>query len=377
LPDPRIALLLLVGTVLAACSPGRTVEAVGLLADVARAEPPAEIARRHVIYGADAVRRAHLYERPGARATLVLVPGAAEDGLEDPRLIGFAEALSRRGFRVLVPELAGEDALQVSAADADSVADAVRALPPEALPIGMAALSYAAGPTIIAAMEPDVRERVSFILSIGGYHDILESITYLTTGAFRDGPGAVWRAGPVDPRAKWIFLEANAVRVGNSADAARLRAIARTRLARQDTAGTEARLGPDGQRVLALFLNRDPDRVPALVAALPAAMRADIEALDLARRDLDALGARLILAHGRDDALVPYTESVALARRLGPGQARLHLLRNLQHVDLDAPGLGDALSLLRVAYSVLAERDAAAPEVGPISPESQEDEEET
>jgi pimeloyl-ACP methyl ester carboxylesterase len=361
LPDPRIALPLLVGIVLAACSPGRTVEAVGLLTDIAGAAPSAEIVRRDVAYGADPVRRAHLYERPGARATLVLVPGAAEDALEDPRLLGFADALSQRGFRVLVPELAGEDALQVSAADAEAVADALRALPPAAQPIGMAALSYAAGPTTIAAMEPDVREKVSFILSIGGYHDILESIAYLTTGAFREGPGTAWRAGPVDPRAKWIFLEANAVRVGNAADAARLRAIARARLAGQSSAGTEARLGPEGRRVLALFLNRDPDRVPALVAALPPAMRADIEALDLARRDLDALEARLILVHGRDDALVPYTESVALARRLGPGRARLHLLRNLQHVDLDAPGPGDALSLLRVAYSVLAERDAAAP----------------
>jgi pimeloyl-ACP methyl ester carboxylesterase len=356
----RLAAAICLAAAVAACSPGRSIEAIGLLGDVAAGDPPVDVARREVAYGAAPVRRAHLYERPGARATLVLVPGAAAEALEDPRLIGFADALAQRGFRVLVPELAGDDALQVSAADADAVADAVRALPPEAGPVGMAALSYAAGPTIQAALREDVRDRVAFILTIGGYHDILESIAYITTGFFREGPGAPWRAGPVDPRAKWIFLQANAGRVESAADAERLRTIARARLEQRGTTLIERDLGPEGARVLALFVNRDPDRVPALVAALPTGLRAEIEALDLARRDLEGLSARLILVHGRDDALVPHTESVALADRLGPERARLHLLRDLQHVDLAAPGFADALSLLRVAYQVLAERDAAA-----------------
>ena len=36
-------------------------------------------------------------------------------------------------------------------------------------------------------------------------------------------------------------------------------------------------------------------------------------ALDLSRADLSRLGARLILLHGRDDAIIPFTQSLALA----------------------------------------------------------------
>jgi fermentation-respiration switch protein FrsA (DUF1100 family) len=119
--------------------------------------------------------------------------------------------------------------------------------------------------------------------------------------------------------------------------------------------------------VHALFVNRDPDRVPVLVDDLPSGLRNEIAALDLSRRDLTRLGASLILIHGRSDPLVPYTESLALARSAGPAGSRLYLLDDLDHVDLGAPGLGDLATLLRATYRILAERDAAPRPAGPVS----------
>jgi len=56
-----------------------------------------------------------LYSTPRpARAALLLVPGAAETGKDDPRLVRFARALAAHGFLVLVPDLPGPKALQVS-----------------------------------------------------------------------------------------------------------------------------------------------------------------------------------------------------------------------------------------------------------------------
>lgn len=362
--------VLLVLALVAGCSPGRTVESAGLLADIAILDTARPIARDEVAYpGTGGPRRAHLYRPPRPRAALVLVPGAAERGLQDPRLINFADALRRQGFLVLVPELAGPDPLMVSAADADAVADAVRYL--EATTsfdaVGLAALSYAVGPTILAALEDDVRPAVDFVLAIGGYHDIVAGITYITTGAFRDAPDAPWRTVPIDGRAKWLFLRANAARVEDPVDARLLRTIAGRRLAdpQADTASLAARLGPGGRAVHRLLVNRDPDRVPALVAGLPPRLRSEILALDLARRDLARLGADLILIHGKGDPMVPYTQSIELARAAPPGSASLYLLGGLDHVDLGALGPRDVASLLRAAYRLLSERDGTPPPSDP------------
>ena len=58
-------------------------------------------------------------------------------------------------------------------------------------------------------------------------------------------------------------------------------------------------------------INVDPARVPALVAALPDAMRTDMALLNPKAYDLSRLEAKLIL-NGRDDQIIPYSESVAL-----------------------------------------------------------------
>jgi hypothetical protein len=57
-------------------------------------------------------------------AGIVLVPGAAERGKDDPRLVAFATTLARTRFLVLVPDLPNLRALRVQAEDALGVADA-------------------------------------------------------------------------------------------------------------------------------------------------------------------------------------------------------------------------------------------------------------
>jgi len=138
-----------------------------------------------------------------------------------------------------------------------------------------------------------------------------------------------------------------------------------------DLAGLAARLSAGAQTVYELAVNHDPARFPELFAALPEAMRADLARLDLARHDLKALKARLILVHGRDDNLIPYPESLALAAAGPEGRADVFLLGHiLGHVDL-APShlwswdfwrrdLPDLWRLWRVIDLLLAQREEPA-----------------
>ena len=90
--------------------------------------------------------------------------------------------------------------------------------------------------------------------------------------------------------------------------------------------------------MIALVRNADPERVPELVAALPGSVRGDIEYLDLSRRELRDLRAKLLLIHGRDDPLVPATESLALAAAVPPGRTDVFVVGNLSHVEITRAG---------------------------------------
>jgi hypothetical protein len=109
---------------------------------------------------------------------------------------------------------------------------------------------------------------------------------------------------------------------------------------------------------MALLDNSDPARVPALIADLPAPLRADLRALDLERQDFSQVPFGLILVHGRDDPIIPSTESQALAAAAPPDQASLYLVDRLSHVELGPAGLLDGLELWQASYRLLAERDA-------------------
>ena len=378
----RIFIATVLLSVLAACSPGRVIEAKRLLEDIAAGggastlkNETAAPSRTAVRFGT-AERRwdGDLY-RPagGARAALVLVPGVTPQGKDDRRLVALARSLARVGFAVLVPEIPNLRALQVRPSDAQPIAAALRALTaPGALEpkaetyesAGLAAISYAVGPALLAALEPDAAPGLGFLLLVGGYRDMTALVTFFTTGFYRTDPTAPWQAGKPAPYAKWAFAKANAGLLTEQRDQVLLTAMADRRRAEPaaDLADLAGRLGPEGRAVHALLENRDPERVPALIAALPPAITDDLAGLDLAARDLSTLEAEVILIHGRDDPVIPFTESQSLAAAIGPAQADLHLVDNLAHVELGPAGLGDALSLLQAAYDLLALRDRLVPQ---------------
>jgi pimeloyl-ACP methyl ester carboxylesterase len=309
--------------------------------------------------------RGDLY-RPaeGRGVPLVLVPGAAPEGKDDPRLVATARSLARVRFTVLVPDIETLRRLHVSATDAGEIAAAVRhmAARPGAggdATVGIVAISYAAGPAMIAALTPPARDSVRFVLTIGGYYDLEAVITFFTTGRYREAPTAPWQYRRPNAYGKWVFLRSNAWRVTEPRDRVLLDAMATRKLRNlnADIGDLTPRLGPEGRSVHTLLANRDPEQVPALIAALPAPVRAEIAALDLKRRDLRALEAEVILVHGRDDPIIPETESVALAAALPKGRAHVYLADNLAHADLAPAGPGDNLVLWRAAMRLLELRD--------------------
>ncbi|MBE0532953.1 MAG: alpha/beta hydrolase [Rhodospirillales bacterium] len=366
----RIAILA-AAVLVAGCSSARLGEAAKLLADIEagsgpsalkEATPPPE--RRPVRFEtAGHLYSGDLYTPGGGQAVLaamVLVPGVAPAGKDDPRLVTFAETLARARFRVLVPDVENLRALRVRPEDARAIADAsawLRRESPAGQALGVTAISYAVGPAVASLFE-DSGGRVDFVIAVGGYYDLTAVVTFFTTGRFREGVGQPWRYRQPNAYGKWVFVESNLDRIASSEDRARLRLIKEMRLRdpAADVATWAAELGAEGQAVYALLDNDDPERVPAIVEALPEALLADFRALDLSRRDLSGLSGRFFLLHGRNDPIIPETESLKLAAALPARAAELYVVDSLDHVEPKPIGPLDRLILLRAAYAVLGMR---------------------
>lgn len=366
-----IALAILVAfALLAGFSPLRWYEAGLVLADLAAGTKPSRLKARspaptrsvipYTVEGRS--YRGDLYlpgKRP--RAGLVLLPGAAEKGKDDPRLVAFALTLARARFAVLVPDLEGFRSLQVGSRDIGETADAFAWLSarPDLAPggkCGIAAISYAAGPAVLAALEPRIRDRVRYIVTIGGYHSIANVLTFFTTGWYRDG--GTWRHMEPNNYGKWVFVLSNIDRLSDPADRKLFRTAAERKMDDIDAPIEDlaARLGPEGRSLYELIANKDPRRVPHLLERLPEAIRNEMALLDPSRRDLARLAARLVIVHGRDDDIIPAAESLALARAVPPGRRKLYITEGLMHAELK-PGLADAFRLWRAVSAILRERD--------------------
>lgn len=240
---------------MAACSPGTAIvdpycipsaEAIRFIEDLAAGSGPTRLKaltptpRRESSsftvngrnYQADLYRGATAAPRAG----VLMVPGVAQRGKDDPRLVAFANTLARVGFAVLVPDFENVRNLKVQPGDVDEVADAFEYLVsrPDLAPQGRAGISahsYAVGPALLAALKPELRDRVRFVQGVGGYYDIHSVITFFTTGYYRSEGEKTWRYLKPDPYGKWIFVLSNAERLAEPSDQTTLTEMARRRLA--------------------------------------------------------------------------------------------------------------------------------------------------
>ncbi len=310
------------------------------------------------------VRLADLY-RPGdnIRARLVLVPGLVPLGKDDPRLTALAYSFARMGFAVFAPDMPGYSEFRASPQNVQDIAEAVLELSELDLgldqsepQIGIAGISYAVGPGILAASEPEIADRVSFVLSIGGYYDVEEAVTYLITGKYRGGPASPWQDGGPNPLGKWTFVRSNANLIEDARDRAALTAMGERKRLDIDASIEDLAqdLGPEGRSVYNLIVNTDPNRVAALLARLPEGIRRNFDGLNIANKDLSKLKAQLILIHGQDDPMIPSTESMKLAEHVGPDRAELYVVSHLAHVEFRGePTFVDQIRLLFAIRRVL------------------------
>jgi pimeloyl-ACP methyl ester carboxylesterase len=276
----------------------------------------------------------------GSGTPLLLIPGAVEEGKDDPRVAPFARLLARAGFIVIVPDLPSLRAVRAHPDNVHELADAVIAtaahadLAPEK-EVGMFGISYAGGIALRVALEPRLAERVRFVATVGTYADLERVLRFLAGGKVIHR-GHVIQIEP-DPYGQLMFIKTYEEFLSAPQDRARLDEMMARRWRDPHAALDDLAVGltPQGRVIYDLFENAEGEQVPHLFASLHEGMKRRIAELSPARRDFGVLKARLYLVHDRHDATIPFTESHAIADLArGHVPVRLEVLESLHHVEL-------------------------------------------
>jgi len=138
--------------------------------------------------------RARLYipkDRPHAPG-MVLVHGVHHLGIEEPRLVAFARALSASGIRVLTPELLSLADYQVDRASIDLIGYSARALSaPLGQKVGLLGLSFSGGLSLLAAADPRFAPYIRFVVSVGAHDDLQRVSQFLITNTIERPDGSI------------------------------------------------------------------------------------------------------------------------------------------------------------------------------------------
>jgi pimeloyl-ACP methyl ester carboxylesterase len=280
-------------------------------------------------------------ERPSS-CGLVLVHGLSRLGQAHPFFERMGRALARAGFTVLAPDFPSLRAFHLAQSDVARVVDAVKALEKIAPgPMGILGFSFGAGPALLAAADPAIRDRIALVGSFGGYWDLTGVIVFITTGWYEED--GEWRHARQEEYNRWKLLAALTPYVAKPIEQRELQRLVELKLAdpQANIARDRARLGREAKMLLALVENRERERVQALLESLSTKIRAELHRLSPGSR-IGEVRARLLIAHGADDNSIPYSESLRLARA-APALGRLVILSGLTHVFPSEGGWGQRL----------------------------------
>jgi pimeloyl-ACP methyl ester carboxylesterase len=271
-----------------------------------------------------------LYSSGGRQPGIVLVPGAAPGGKDDPRAVRLARAIARAGRTVFVLQLDLMDR-KFSEADIERIIDAVTWLGDRTgEQVTVLGISYGGSFGLIAGADPRLEGRIEQIAVFGAYFDLLGLVQAASTGVSVVGDRRIeWEP---DPRAEEILQEAALHLVPQGQRPALRRAL-------QGEERPQA-LSPETRVVYELVTNDDPAATYEIAEDLSPHARAFLDRFS-PMTVADSIDAPVIALHSADDPVTPYGEAERLRR--GLPHARVLRVQLFEHVDLGTSSIFEAI----------------------------------
>ena len=317
---------------------------------------------------AEATGSADVYRIPGGRkrAGVLVFLGIIAAPRDDHRVVNLGTALARAGFVAMFawsPSMMGK---RIEPDEPDNLVRAFQHLMSldyvDPGRVGMGGFCVGASMLTIAASDPRINERVSFVSSFGAYYDMGDTIKQICSNrSFYGRAVDPWDPNHLTEEVMTIHL------IGGLEDAAERDALTRMFIGEDGSHAQEPEgLSGEGRMVYRLLSS----------TAGPDAGRLSLEEADRLVRDLSTsfqdglrrispsagvanLKARVLIAHDREDNLVPSEESRRLANALRErGGFRHTEFSFFSHV---TPGkrvgavtfVKEAFKLFRYTYSII------------------------
>jgi dienelactone hydrolase len=246
----------------------------------------------------------------GQHPAVILLLGAGDLPRSD-LAVHFAQALARLGIIVSVPEPSGMLGEQLTFDEVDAIRVSVNSLlqrqDVDPARIGLVGLSASGGLSIVAAAQPDLRDRVRFVNSFGSYADAATLLVDVSSHSISiDGTVQDWQ-----PEQRTLDVVSNALLAAGVSDADRQEFLSH----------------PTRDRAAQIVQGFAPDVHQRLDSISPSHYLAG-----------NQLHAHIYLMHDVDDPFIPYTQSRALVAEAPPGViTRYTQFSIFEHVIPDKP----------------------------------------
>ncbi len=295
---------------------------------------------------------ADLYRPAGrVRRVVVLAHGVHHLGRREPRLGRYARELARAGSLVLVPDLPDLMAYELSPRTIDHLEAAVQHL--SAFPaaerrhkkVQLHGISFAGGLSLCAASRPSLQGKVGGVFAFGGHGDLDTVMRFLASGAepAQDAPAP-------HPYGQAVVMRILASRLVPADQVEPFRAALLLFLQERHEAFRAAvgNLPMEARKLAALCAEWKPEAVSDLLRPLAATIHGD-PALSPLHQPSPA--CPVFLLHGQGDAVIPASETRALAAWSLRTAPTLWLISDrISHVELQKPprGLGRIASTFQL-----------------------------
>jgi acetyl esterase/lipase len=296
--------------------------------------------------------RARLYvpvEQPNAPA-LVVLHGVHHLGIDEPRLVGFAEAMASCGLRVLTPELPGIKDYHIDKGSVRVIGESTKWFAEKTGgSVGVMGLSFSGGLALVAASDPLYRPDFKFVFAVGSQDAMDHVAQYYLTGRETRPDGSV-ELLPAHEYGPLVLEYEHLEDFVPAEDVEAIRPVLREHL--YEDKGAEL-------LAAAKLTVRQKAETAALMDSGAVATRAKLAAVDLKYVEemqglsphgmLGKMTTPVFLLHGQADNIIPAAETLWMASELPASSLQAVLVSPvLSHLDMDGakPGAWDEWRLM-------------------------------
>ena len=336
----------------------KRVRSARMLADMSSGQPPAtdRVVTRDwsIPLGPNDDMPARIYFRSndGRGKGVVLVHGVHRDGIDERRLVAFANRLANAGLVVMTPEIRDVADYRITPGGIDAIEAAVHALSRrsdliEDERVGLVGFSFAGGLGLVAATRPSLQPHLSYVASVGGHHQLERVLRFFVSDEIDSPTGRVHMKAHDYGLVVLVYGHVEHFVPRQDVDTMRVALRAWLREDRPRARREADRCRTEACRTLFEHVQTDTlEAVRPQVLKMIEGNRESLEALSPAGK-LHLVPAPVLLLHGSADSVIPPTE-LSWAQRELEGQEHHALITPLlDHVEVSKTAtFSDELALV-------------------------------